>query len=90
LVKAFLKKWWVEFDFKAPNLPLSLRLKGSNLTMKTTTGNYNIFSRSITSTDMQEPSGIERRDMAITNNTPRDTLWTHGCPTEDHQIRSGN
>jgi hypothetical protein len=27
LVQAFLKKWWVELDFKAPNLPLSLRLK---------------------------------------------------------------
>jgi hypothetical protein len=25
----FLKKWWVESDFKAPNLPLSLLLKGS-------------------------------------------------------------
>jgi hypothetical protein len=39
-------------------------------------------------TDMQEPSGIERRDMAITNNTPGEALWTRGCPTEDHQIRS--
>ena len=29
LVQAFLKKWWVESDFKAPKLPLSLRLKGS-------------------------------------------------------------
>jgi hypothetical protein len=29
LVQAFLKKWWVESDLKAPNLPLSLRLKGS-------------------------------------------------------------
>ena len=29
LVQAFLKKWWVESGFKAPNLPLSLRLKGS-------------------------------------------------------------
>jgi hypothetical protein len=29
LVQAFLKKRWVESDFKAPNLPLSLRLKGS-------------------------------------------------------------
>jgi hypothetical protein len=29
LVQTFLKKWWVESDFKAPNLPLSLRLKGS-------------------------------------------------------------
>jgi hypothetical protein len=29
LVQAFLKKWWVESDFKAPNLLLSLRLKGS-------------------------------------------------------------
>ena len=28
-VQAFLKKWWVESDFKAPNLPLSLRLKVS-------------------------------------------------------------
>jgi hypothetical protein len=26
--QAFLKKWWVESDFKAPDLPLSLRLKG--------------------------------------------------------------
>jgi hypothetical protein len=29
LVQAFLKRWWVESDFKAPNLPLSLRLKDS-------------------------------------------------------------
>jgi hypothetical protein len=29
LVQAFLKKWWVESDFKAPNLPLSVRQKGS-------------------------------------------------------------
>jgi hypothetical protein len=27
LVQAFLKKWWVESDFKAPNLHLSLQLK---------------------------------------------------------------
>jgi hypothetical protein len=31
LVQAFLKKWWVESDFKAPNLRLSLRFKGSGL-----------------------------------------------------------
>ena len=30
LVQTFLKKWWVESDFKAPNLPLSLWLKGSD------------------------------------------------------------
>ena len=29
LVQAFLEKWWFESDFKAPNLPLSLRFKGS-------------------------------------------------------------
>ena len=29
MVQAFLKKWWVESDFKAPNLPLSLWLKVS-------------------------------------------------------------
>jgi hypothetical protein len=29
LVQAFLKKWVVESDFKAPSLPLSLRLKDS-------------------------------------------------------------
>ena len=29
LVQAFSKKWWVESDFTAPNLPLPLRLKGS-------------------------------------------------------------
>jgi hypothetical protein len=27
LVQAFLKKWWVESYFKAPNLPLSIRFK---------------------------------------------------------------
>jgi hypothetical protein len=32
LVQAFLKKWCVESDFKAPNLPLSLRLKVSGFT----------------------------------------------------------
>jgi hypothetical protein len=26
VVERFLKQWWVESDFKAPNLPLSLRL----------------------------------------------------------------
>ena len=29
MVQAFLKKWWVKSDFKAPTLPLSLRLKVS-------------------------------------------------------------
>ena len=29
MLQAFLKKWWGEADFKAPNLPLSLRFKGS-------------------------------------------------------------
>ena len=28
LVQAFPKKWWVESDLTAPNLPLSLRFKG--------------------------------------------------------------
>jgi hypothetical protein len=28
-----VKKWWVESDFKAPNLPLSLRFKGSAVTV---------------------------------------------------------
>ena len=32
LVQAFLRKWWVESDFKAPNLPLSLRPKVNNNT----------------------------------------------------------
>jgi hypothetical protein len=30
LVQAFLKKWWVESDFKAPNLPFHY---GSKLTV---------------------------------------------------------
>ena len=37
LVQAFLKKWWVESDFKAPNLPLSLRFKGSGRHLNTGT-----------------------------------------------------
>jgi hypothetical protein len=31
LVQVFLKKWWVESEFKAPNLPLLLRFKGSGI-----------------------------------------------------------
>ena len=27
MVQAFLRKWWFESDFKAPNLPLSLRMR---------------------------------------------------------------
>jgi hypothetical protein len=34
LIQAFLKKWWIELDFKVPNLPLSLRLKGSGCQWK--------------------------------------------------------
>ena len=33
LVEAFLKKWWVESDFKAPNLPFSLRFKGIGMSI---------------------------------------------------------
>ena len=33
MVQVFLKKWWVESDFKAPNLPLSLKL---TITIQTT------------------------------------------------------
>ena len=29
-VQAFLKKWWVESDFKAPSLPLSLQKMTAN------------------------------------------------------------
>ena len=39
LVQAFLKKWWVESDFKAPKLPLSLTESISNLATIT----YSIF-----------------------------------------------
>ena len=40
LVQAFLKKWWVESDFKAPNLPLSLRFKGSGCHIRFLTSLY--------------------------------------------------
>jgi hypothetical protein len=39
LVQAFLKKWWVESDFKAPNLPFSLRLKVSGYHYNSTYNN---------------------------------------------------
>jgi hypothetical protein len=42
LVQAFLKKWWVESDFKAPNLPLSLRLKVSGCLYNSIYNNYYI------------------------------------------------
>jgi hypothetical protein len=42
LVQAFLKKLWVELDFKASNLPLSLRLKGSGCMYKDKEVNKNV------------------------------------------------
>jgi hypothetical protein len=45
LVQTFLKKWWVESDFKVPNLPLSLRLKGSSVVQTSYT---NALQRSLT------------------------------------------
>jgi hypothetical protein len=33
LIQAFLKKWWIESDFKAPNLPLSLPLTFTSLSL---------------------------------------------------------
>jgi hypothetical protein len=43
LVQAFLKKWWVESDFKAPNLPLSLLLKGSGSHRRVASISANIY-----------------------------------------------
>ena len=34
LVQALLKKWWVESDFKAPNLLLSLRFIGQYICVR--------------------------------------------------------
>jgi hypothetical protein len=31
LVQAFLKKWWVESDFKAPNLLVKIRQTTGNI-----------------------------------------------------------
>jgi hypothetical protein len=44
LVQIFLKKWWVESDFKAPNLPLSLWLKGSAVTITNEIRNEKYFN----------------------------------------------
>jgi hypothetical protein len=61
LVQAFLKKWGVESDFKAPNLPLSLRLKVSGC-------HYNSIYN-----NMKDPNAgifFKRKDGGI------DWLWT--------------
>jgi hypothetical protein len=39
--EAFLKKWLVESDFKAPNLPLSSRLKASGCHYNVNRGKIN-------------------------------------------------
>jgi len=48
LVQAFPKKWWVESYFKAPNLQLSLRFKGSgchyNSIYSNTGTKYDLYS----------------------------------------------
>jgi hypothetical protein len=39
LTQAFPKKWWVESDFTAPNIPLSLQFKGSDCLYYSTDNN---------------------------------------------------
>ena len=45
---AFLKKWWIESDFKAPNLPLSLRLKVPGCHYNSICDQYNMTQTSLT------------------------------------------
>ena len=45
MVQAFLKIWWVESDFKAPNLPLSLRFKGSGCHYNSMSSKFCKFGR---------------------------------------------
>jgi hypothetical protein len=60
LVQAFLKKWWVESDFKAPNLPLSLRLKGSGC-------HYNSIIKMIKTTAVKIMDAIPDNKMKSSN-----------------------
>jgi hypothetical protein len=55
LVQAFLKKWWVESDFKAPNLPLSLKPR-----VKSDTQEGNAFP-----VPLQSPIVVLLNDMTI-------------------------
>ena len=44
-LQLFKKKWWVESDFNAPNLPLSLRLKVSGCHYNSIYNNWEYFSK---------------------------------------------
>ena len=70
MVQVFLKKWWVESDFKVPNLPLSLWLKVSGCE----TAVYNI----LLSRSAQEVKPLCR----ILHCHDSSTMWnrrTHHC-----------
>jgi hypothetical protein len=48
LVQAFLKKWWVESDFKAPNLPFRYGSKFLAVTMTVFHKSSRAFNSSLT------------------------------------------
>ena len=68
-----LKKWWVESDFKAPNLPLSLRLTGSGC-------HYN----SIYNNNNREYHW-DNREWTIQTNWQQ---WVHKTQAEDKQNKN--
>jgi hypothetical protein len=71
LVQAFRKKWWVESDFKAPNLPLSLRSRQLHV-IPHNEHSYKSLSKAASST-MHNASGERHRNLDMTPHTETTT-----------------
>jgi hypothetical protein len=78
LVQAFLKKRWVESDFKAPNLPLSLRLKSSGCHYNSMTNTSSTTNHTESTTNNYEKS---------TDNNGSGTNKSHTGTTKPRQYQ---
>jgi hypothetical protein len=82
LVQAFLKKWWVQSDFKAPNLPLSLQFKGSCCHYKELSDLSHLIN---TTSSKGNPTNIQSKlPNCILYLTAQITIYTQGRDTCTH------
>ena len=82
MVQAFLKKWWVESDFKAPNLQLSLQFKGSCCHYKELSDLSHLIN---TTSSKGNPTNIQSKlPNCILYLTAQITIYTQGRDTCTH------
>ena len=73
MVQVFLKKWWVESDFKAPNLPLSLRLKVSGCHYNSIY--INTWTKQVKQLSKAAPNSVKKMSKILLRHTSIKTIF---------------